>query len=135
MISPPPPPFAQISLPRCRRRPFSTSPIVARTKGPSQAASTRQRGRARADGTGSRGQQAAAPDPRSVRATTAPVLWGSGSTVSVLPGRGARCAGRSRAFSALAQRLFLLSDDSYSSNSFFCDPTLSPFVAIGLLSA
>ena len=59
-----PPPFAQISLPRCRRPPFSTSPIAARNSGPSQAASTRQHGRARADGTGSRGQQAAAPDPR-----------------------------------------------------------------------
>jgi len=59
-----PPPFAQMSLPRCRRPPFSTSPIAARNSGPSQAASTRQHGRARADGTGSRGQQAAAPDPR-----------------------------------------------------------------------
>ena len=52
------------SLPRCRRPPFSTSTIAARTSGPSQTASTRQHGRARADGTGSRGQQAAAPDPR-----------------------------------------------------------------------
>ena len=59
-----PPSFAQISLPRCRRPPFSTSTIAARTSGPSQAASTLQRGRARADGTGGRGQQAAAPDPR-----------------------------------------------------------------------
>ncbi|KAG2609793.1 hypothetical protein PVAP13_4KG089000 [Panicum virgatum] len=52
------------SLPRCRRPPFSTSPIAARTSGPSRAASTRPRGRAPADGTGSRGRQAAAPDPR-----------------------------------------------------------------------
>ena len=52
------------SLPRCRRPPFSTSPIAARTSGPSRAASTRPRGRAPADGTGSRRRQAAAPDPR-----------------------------------------------------------------------
>ena len=125
------------SLPRCRRPPFSTSPIAARTSGPSRAASTRPRGRAPADGTGSRGRQAAPPDPRGtcyccscslglrVHGVAAPRSGSEvcgeerkeGASSVGARMRDARVHSQSRAFSTLAQQLSLLSDDSYSSNS------------------